>query len=119
MTDPASTSLRAPGFALGEAGDAYAAALDQARDGEWVTRLFDRDVTLWSDDPTVGAAISDRLGWLDAPVEFADRIGALEAFEIQGIKNNIPAVLAILRSEPFRAGRVHTGLIPEVLAKKK
>ena len=46
-------------------------------------------------------------------------IAALEAFEIQGIKNNIPAVLAILRSEPFRAGRVHTGLIPEVLGKKK
>jgi len=46
-------------------------------------------------------------------------IGALEAFEIQGLKNNIPAVLAILRAEPFRAGLVHTGLIPEVLARKK
>ena len=46
-------------------------------------------------------------------------IEALEAFEIQGPKNNIPAVVAILRSEPFRAGRVHTGLIPEVLGKKK
>ncbi|HSD99774.1 MAG TPA: biotin carboxylase N-terminal domain-containing protein [Burkholderiales bacterium] len=46
-------------------------------------------------------------------------IEALAAFEIQGIKHNIPAVLAVLRSEPFRAGRVHTGLIPEVLAQKK
>jgi acetyl-CoA carboxylase biotin carboxylase subunit len=46
-------------------------------------------------------------------------IGALEAFEIQGVKNNIPAVLAILRSEQFRAGHVHTGLIPEVLVKNK
>jgi len=46
-------------------------------------------------------------------------IAALEAFEIQGLKNNIPAVLAVLRSEPFRAGLVHTGLIPEVLGKKK
>lgn len=27
--------------------------------------------------------------------------------------------LAVLRSEPFRAGRVHTGLIPEVLSQKK
>jgi acetyl/propionyl-CoA carboxylase alpha subunit len=43
---------------------------------------------------------------------------ALENFEIQGVKNNIPAVTAILRSEPFRAGQVHTGLIPEVLGKK-
>ena len=45
-------------------------------------------------------------------------IEALEGFEIRGVKNNIPAVLAILRSEPFRAGDVHTGLIPEVLKKK-
>jgi acetyl-CoA carboxylase biotin carboxylase subunit len=44
-------------------------------------------------------------------------VEALAAFEIEGIKHNIPAVLAILRSEPFRAGRVHTGLIPEVLNK--
>ena len=49
-----------------------------------------------------------------------DRLAsALEAFEIQGVKNNIPAVVAILRSEPFRAGQVHTGLIPEVLARKR
>jgi acetyl-CoA carboxylase biotin carboxylase subunit len=46
-------------------------------------------------------------------------IEALAAFEIQGIKHNIPAVLAVLRSEPFRAGHVHTGLIPEVLAQKR
>ncbi len=46
-------------------------------------------------------------------------VAALEAFEIQGVKNNIPAVLAILRSDPFRAGAVHTGLIPEVLGRKK
>ena len=45
-------------------------------------------------------------------------IGALEAFEIQGLKHNLPAVIAILKSEPFRAGDVHTGLIPEVLKKK-
>jgi acetyl-CoA carboxylase biotin carboxylase subunit len=43
-------------------------------------------------------------------------VGALEAFEIQGLKNNIPAVVAVLKSEPFRAGDVHTGLIPEVMA---
>jgi acetyl-CoA carboxylase biotin carboxylase subunit len=49
-----------------------------------------------------------------------DRLAlALEAFEIQGPKNNIPAVLAVLRSEPFRAGRVHTGLIAEVLSARK
>ncbi|MBI3044064.1 MAG: ATP-grasp domain-containing protein [Betaproteobacteria bacterium] len=46
-------------------------------------------------------------------------IDVLADFAIEGVKNNIPAVLAVLRSEPFRAGRVHTGLIPEVLATRK
>jgi acetyl-CoA carboxylase biotin carboxylase subunit len=56
----------------------------------------------------------------DTRVHAIDRlVEALEAFEIQGLKNNIPAVLAILRSEAFRTGDVHTGLIPEVLGKKK
>jgi acetyl-CoA carboxylase biotin carboxylase subunit len=45
-------------------------------------------------------------------------IEALAAFAIEGPKQNIPAVLAVLRSAAFRAGRVHTGLIPEVLGRK-
>ncbi len=45
-------------------------------------------------------------------------VDALTAFEIQGLKNNIPAVINILRSEPFRAGRVHTGIIGEVTGRK-
>jgi acetyl-CoA carboxylase biotin carboxylase subunit len=45
-------------------------------------------------------------------------IEALEAFEIEGPKNNIPAVLAVLRSDAFRSGEVHTGIMPQVLAKK-
>jgi acetyl-CoA carboxylase biotin carboxylase subunit len=45
-------------------------------------------------------------------------VDALEAFDIQGPKVNIPAVLAVLRSEAFRAARVHTGLIAEVMTKR-
>lgn len=45
-------------------------------------------------------------------------VAALESFEIQGLKHNLPAVIAILKSEPFRTGNVHTGLIPEVMKKK-
>jgi acetyl-CoA carboxylase biotin carboxylase subunit len=43
---------------------------------------------------------------------------ALAAFDIQGVKHNIPAVLAVLRSDAFREGRVHTGLIQELAAGK-
>ncbi|MFZ5557151.1 MAG: acetyl-CoA carboxylase biotin carboxylase subunit [Pseudomonadota bacterium] len=42
---------------------------------------------------------------------------ALEAFAIDGVKNNIPALTGILRSDEFRAGRVHTGLTADVLAR--
>ncbi len=48
----------------------------------------------------------------------AKLVTALEAFEIQGLKHNIPAVIAVLKSEPFRAGDVHTGLIAEVMKRK-
>ncbi len=41
-------------------------------------------------------------------------VNALEGFEIQGLKHNIPAVINILRSEPFRSGQVHTGIIGEI-----
>lgn len=80
MTDPAATAVTAPGFALGEATADYAAAVERAFTEEWAVRLFARDVTLWSTDPRVGAAIAQRLGWLDAPAHFTDQTAALEAF---------------------------------------
>jgi glucose-6-phosphate isomerase len=80
MTDPVSSAVQPPFLELGDAAAAYRATVEQARDGEWATRLFDRDVTLWSDDADVGAAIAERLGWLEAPIDFLDNIPALEAF---------------------------------------
>ena len=41
---------------------------------------------------------------------------ALEAFAIEGVKHNIPALLAVLRSPPFREGQVHTGIVAEVIS---
>ncbi|OZI38188.1 biotin carboxylase [Bordetella genomosp. 10] len=43
---------------------------------------------------------------------------ALSGFEIAGVKNNIPFILAVLDSPAFLAGDVHTGLGAEVLARK-
>jgi glucose-6-phosphate isomerase len=80
MTDPVSTAVSPPAFALGEGRGAFEAAVAQAREEDWAVRLFDHDVTLWSSDPRVGAAIAERLGWLEAPIEFADRTAALEGF---------------------------------------
>jgi acetyl-CoA carboxylase, biotin carboxylase subunit len=44
---------------------------------------------------------------------------ALQAFDIQGVKHNIPAVLAILASDAFATGDVHTGIVDQVLARPK
>jgi glucose-6-phosphate isomerase len=47
---------------LGPLADAVASATDDAMAG--VPRIWDRDHTWWSEDPT---ELADRLGWLDAP----------------------------------------------------
>jgi glucose-6-phosphate isomerase len=57
-----------------------AAVAAHARRDEWARRLVDRDTTLWSTDPAVRSAISNRLGWLDAPAHFTSQIAALEGF---------------------------------------
>ena len=80
MPDPVSTSAAVPRLALGEGTAAFEAAVQRARSEAWANRLFDRDVTLWSPDPRVGAGIGDRLGWLDAPDHFANQTAALEGF---------------------------------------
>ncbi len=46
-------------------------------------------------------------------------VQALRAFDIQGVKHNIPAVIAILQSDAFMSGNVHTGIVGEVLARPK
>ncbi len=80
MPDPASTTLAAPRLALGAGAADYEAAVELARTDEWANRLFARDVRLWSSDPRVGETIAERLGWLDAPGHFSDRIAGLEGF---------------------------------------
>ena len=44
---------------------------------------------------------------------------ALGAFAIEGIKTNIPFVRGLMKYEPFREGRVHTGLAEEYLKSVK
>jgi transaldolase/glucose-6-phosphate isomerase len=83
-TAPSSASLAT--LSLGDARRAFDEAVARARDEAWAERLFSKDTTLWSNDERVQAAIADRLGWLDAPIDFADRIAALEGFG-EGIRD--------------------------------
>jgi len=43
-------------------------------------------------------------------------IDALAEFDVRGVKTNIPALITLLGSEPFRAGDVHTGLTKSVIS---
>ena len=44
-------------------------------------------------------------------------ISALRVFRIEGVKHNVPALVAILDSPEFRAGQVHTGLAAQIVAR--
>ncbi len=44
-------------------------------------------------------------------------IAALQMFRIDGVKHNVPALVAILGSEEFRGGHVHTGLAMEIVSR--
>ena len=106
-----SGDLRLPfAIRISRTGDiaALESTLERARNEEWATRLADKDVTLWSQDPAVQAKIANRLGWLDAPTEFTAHIPTLEAF---GDKmRDAGFTTAIV------AGMGGSSLAPEVLA---
>lgn len=107
MTEPTTPTLSVPGLALGAAADAYDAAVTRARDESWATRLFDRDTTLWTTDERVGAAIAERLGWLDAPAHFTDQIAALEGFGDGIVESGFTTAIV--------AGMGGSSLAPDVL----
>ena len=73
------------------------------REGQTVTPHYDPLLAKVIVHASTRAAAIDRL------------VEALESFAIEGVKHNIPALLAILRFDPFRQGRVHTGLVAEML----
>ncbi len=81
MPEPSAPfSASPPTLTLGAGAAAYEGAVAKARDESWAERLFAKDPSLWSSDARVQQAISERLGWLDAPAHFTDRIAALEGF---------------------------------------
>ncbi|MBM3525838.1 MAG: ATP-grasp domain-containing protein [Alphaproteobacteria bacterium] len=42
---------------------------------------------------------------------------ALAVFEVRGVKTNIPALVAVLGSDAFRTGAVHTGIVDEIMGR--
>ncbi|MBI4338455.1 MAG: glucose-6-phosphate isomerase, partial [Chloroflexi bacterium] len=65
---------------LGPYRPAIEAALARLQGEDALRRLWERDHTLWRQDPT---EIADRLGWLDVPEAMGDRLPSLRHFAQQ------------------------------------
>jgi len=87
----------------------------------WATRIWERDTSLWTGDPSAAEAIGNRLGWLDAPSRFRHEVAELTAFgeqiEEEGFTDALvcgmggsvlaPEVLAHVYPESEKGLRVH------------
>lgn len=77
---------------LGSIEDAVEHALDELADRKAVRRVWDRDHTLWHEDPT---EITDRLGWLDCPGDASDLIDDLNTFATDVATDGISTVTVV------------------------
>ncbi|MDX1619634.1 MAG: hypothetical protein R3320_01495 [Nitriliruptorales bacterium] len=80
------------------------AATDRAV--ELVPSIWDRDHTVWQDDP---GEVANRLGWLDCPTAFAERTNELDDFASGVVDDGIEHVLLV--------GMGGSSLYPDVLAR--
>ncbi|MDX1619924.1 MAG: hypothetical protein R3320_02965, partial [Nitriliruptorales bacterium] len=69
-------------------------------------RIWDRDHTVWQDDPD---EVANRLGWLDCPVDFGERTDELTAFAGAVVEEGIEHVVLV--------GMGGSSLYPDVLAR--
>jgi transaldolase / glucose-6-phosphate isomerase len=77
---------------LGRVDDVVHAVLADLTGRNAVQRLWQRDQTLWSDDPT---EVADRLGWLSAPEEMEAEVGRLQAFAVQARADGLTHALVL------------------------
>lgn len=89
---------------LGPLSEAVTAATEEAM--SLVPRMWDRDHTVWGDDPT---EIADRLGWLDAPQRADDLVADLTRLAGDVVSDGVTDVLLV--------GMGGSSLYPEVLVR--
>jgi len=65
---------------LGRFGTTVQNSLEHLRSQRYVERLWNKDASLWSDDPDVQASIRNRLGWLTIPRVMAAQTASLRTF---------------------------------------
>ena len=78
MTDAATRSR--PQSIPAQSATQIERALAHAVEQRWASRIWDRDTSVWTADDKVAGLIANRLGWLDLPAAFLERVEVLEAF---------------------------------------
>jgi glucose-6-phosphate isomerase len=66
--------------ALGAGQAEFEAALEELRAKKTVSRIWQKDATVWSDKPEHQKIISNSLGWLIVPGQVLERVAELTAF---------------------------------------
>jgi len=67
-------------FDVGKHQETFSEGLKQIAAAEFLKRLWNKDGSLWSDEPSHHAVALNRLGWLDLPSEMKREGGKLEEF---------------------------------------
>ena len=99
------TSAAPAGVSLGKVRATADEAVASLQESDAVARIWFRDHTLWSDDPT---EIADRLGWLDVASSMLGEVDDLTAFADDVRQNGIEHVVLL--------GMGGSSLGPEVLS---
>ncbi len=67
-------------FSLGKTDGPFDAALAGLVKSDFLTRLWNKDASLWSNDPAHAEIIAHALGWLDIPEHLMEAVPRLKAF---------------------------------------
>jgi len=89
---------------LGALEEAVAAAVGDLGERNAVRRAYERDHTLWQDDPT---EVADRLGWLFSPAQMEHQAPELEHFAKQCVADGLTHAVLM--------GMGGSSLFPEVM----
>lgn len=66
-------------IAPGDAAGPFEAALSGLADADFLTRLWKKDASLWTDDPAHAEIVAHALGWLDIPEHLTESLPRLDA----------------------------------------
>ena len=83
---------RQSGSLFGALDASAADALAQLARGNVMARIWDRDHTVWRDDPT---EIADRLGWLTVSRDMTERLGDLRKFANDARRDGVTDVVLL------------------------